>query len=370
MVVLDGLGDVLGGQYGMELSVAAEHGTFLHNLLHHRPVVCIRLVETLCLVLHLQHVGLLHPLVVEFHLLLVLLDLVEALCRHGMQSHCLPYVLLREGVLAIEVEAQHVAVGDAAGKGVFVQHVAEDHLGGHLAVCVLGEDGCAREAEEHGTGEGVLDGEEHAAAAFLAAARHAAVAFVHDEHHPLVVDFRDGGLRHMVLVRDTAHLLDGGDDEVLVLVVARQHTDEVFRVFGVEHVVVGIGKATVFVCALRAQFYAVEQEHHLVGIACLGYELCRLERGHGLARPRGVPDESATMVVVVPVGGAHLFPYLRHGEILIAAQHLQRLVLVVGDAVVAYQLVCHRDGEQVGSYALPVVHLLVVEVCPMEIEAG
>ena len=72
--------------------------------------------------------------------------------------------------------------------------------------------------------------------------------------------------------------------------------------------------------------------------------------------------------MVVPVSGTHPLPNLGHSKILIAAKHLQRLVLIVGNAVVAYHLVGHGDREQVGTDALPVVHLLIVEVCPMEVE--
>ena len=142
---------------------------------------------------------------------------------------------------------------------------------------ILRENRCASKAKEHGTRKGVLDCQEHTAAALLAATRHTAVALVYDEHHALVVDFCNGGLRHMVLVCDTTHLLYRGDDKILVLVVALQHTNEVLRVLRVEHIIVGIGKSTIFVGTLRTQLDAVEQEYYFVGITGLCYELCRLE---------------------------------------------------------------------------------------------
>ena len=80
---------------------------------------------------------------------------------------------------------------------------------------ILRENRRAGKAKEHSTRKGVLDCQEHTAAALLAATRHTAVTLVYDEHHALVVDFCNGGLWHMVLVCDTTHLLYRGDDKIL-----------------------------------------------------------------------------------------------------------------------------------------------------------
>ena len=81
-----------------------------------------------------------------------------------------------------------------------------------------------------------------------------------------------------------------------------------------------------------------------------------------------MPDESAPVQMVVPVSFLHHVAYLAHGKILVAAQHLQGLVLVVGNGVESHHLMGHRDGEQIGSHLLPVAHYGVVEVFPMEVE--
>ena len=81
-----------------------------------------------------------------------------------------------------------------------------------------------------------------------------------------------------------------------------------------------------------------------------------------------MPDVASLVVVVVPVCLAHTLPYFCGCKILVRAKHLQCLVLVIGNGVITQHLVSHRDRQQVGSYALPVVYLLVVEVCPMEVE--
>ena len=72
--------------------------------------------------------------------------------------------------------------------------------------------------------------------------------------------------------------------------------------------------------------------------------------------------------MVVPVGFLHHVAYLAHGKILVAAQHLQGLVLVVGNGVESHHLMGHRDGEQIGCHLLPVAHYGIVEVFPMEVE--
>ena len=81
-----------------------------------------------------------------------------------------------------------------------------------------------------------------------------------------------------------------------------------------------------------------------------------------------MPDVATPVQVVVPVGLLHPVADLAHGKILVAAENLQRLVLVVGNGVEAHHLMRHRDGEQVGGHLPPVAHDDVVEVFPMEIE--
>ena len=70
--------------------------------------------------------------------------------------------------------------------------------------------------------------------------------------------------------------------------------------------------------------------------------------------------------MVVPVGVVHTVGDACHGEILVGAQHLQRVVLVVGNGVVAHHLMGHRYGEQGGGHPAVVALHGVVEVFPVE----
>ena len=81
-----------------------------------------------------------------------------------------------------------------------------------------------------------------------------------------------------------------------------------------------------------------------------------------------MPDIATSVQVVVPVGLLHPVAYLTHGIVLVAAEHLQSLVLVVGNGVESHHLMSHGYGEQVCGHLSPVVHDDVVEVFPMEIE--
>ena len=341
----------------------------------HRPAV---------LRVALRHLELVDKAVVDFGQFFVLVDelliFLHRLFRDSflrialfelqvdlMESHQFAQLVIVVGVHHIRVEAQHVAVGDAAGNRVFVQHVAKERLGGNLVLGILFKHGRAREAEEQRTGEGVLDADEHVA-------EHTAVALVDDEHQPLLADLVEQFLGDGSAVRDgcpllqVAHLLDGGDNEAVVVVYALQFGEQHGGVCRVLYLIALARKAPVFVERLQRQFDAVEQEYHLVGISALGNQLRALERRHRLARTRGVPDVAAPVQVVVPVGLLHPVADLAHGKILVAAEHLQRLVLVVGNGVEAHHLMRHRDGEQVGGHLPPVTHDDVVEVFPMEIE--
>ena len=54
--------------------------------------------------------------------------------------------------------------------------------------------------------------------------------------------------------------------------------------------------------------------------------------------------------------------------ILIGAQHLQCLVFIISYCVIAYQLVSHRNVQQFRCYLMPIEYLIIIEVCPMELE--
>ena len=84
-------------------------------------------------------------------------------------------------------------------------------------------------------------------------------------------------------------------------------------------------------------------------LRAFGYELCRLERCHGLARACRVPDVAATVLVFVPVSLLNHVAYFADSKILVTTEYLQRLVLVVDNGVEAHHLVSHRDRQQICS---------------------
>ena len=71
----------------------------------------------------------------------------------------------------------------------------------------------------------------------------------------------------MVVRVDTAHLLDGGDDQAVVLVVTFQLGDEIPCIIRVLDAVVLTGKSAVLVKGLHAELHTVKKEYDLVRIS-------------------------------------------------------------------------------------------------------
>jgi len=144
------------------------------------------------------------------------------------------------GLEVIDVEAQDVRVLDGVGDGVSVELLLEEVHGsphGGLFVfdplCggVLLEDGRAGEAEELGLGEELFDG-------LVVLAELRAVALVEDEDDAFVAKrfqlFLVGGSAVLflllvalaVFIQREAELLDGGDDDLVGVVVGEKTADE------------------------------------------------------------------------------------------------------------------------------------------------
>ena len=144
------------------------------------------------------------------------------------------------GLEVVDVEFEDIAVLDGVGYGVGVEFALEEVLRGaeRLDVVfdltdggVLREDRRAGEAEELGLGEKVLDD-------LVGLAELGAVALVKDEDHALVAErFKalfEGGLAVLVaglvvfagFVEGEAELLDGGDNDLVGVVVGDEATDK------------------------------------------------------------------------------------------------------------------------------------------------
>ena len=286
LVIGDGLGDVLRGQHGMELAVLTQFFSALHDIVGHHQVVLVTLVDVIgqigldaphrlaVLRVALRHLELVDKAVVDFGQFFILVDelqiFLHCLFRDGflriaflelqvdlMESHQFAQLVVIIRVHHVGVKTQHVAVGDAAGNRIFVQHVAKKRLGGNLVLGILFKHRRTCEAEEQRTREGVLDAEEHVA-------EHTAVALVDDEHQPLLADLVEQFLGDGSAVRDgcpllqVAHLLDRGDNEAVVVVYALQFGKQHRGVCRVLYLVALARKAPVFIERLQCQFDAIE----------------------------------------------------------------------------------------------------------------
>ena len=178
----------------------------------------------------------------------------------------------------IDVKLEDVLVLDGVGDGVFVQRLLENVFRGAVAGFltvdlfdggVLLEDGGAGEAEELGVGEKVFD-------RLMAVAELGAVALVKDNGHALI---GQGGQHFLVglllallatdvalagLVQGEAELLNGGDDDLVGLVVGKKAFNEG----------VGVGilldavllKFVEFLASLAVEVLTVDHEEAFVDI--------------------------------------------------------------------------------------------------------
>jgi hypothetical protein len=269
------------------------------------------------------------------------------------------------------VEAQDVAIVDGVGDGVGVQLLLEDVLGGgvgadgavHLDVAgVLLEDGRAGKAEQLRPGEERLDG-------LVVVAELGAVAFVEDDHQALVAQGGEpllvGALAPLAvllgllagLVQGQAELLDGGDDDLVGVVLGEQAA----------HQGLGVGvlldaaflKAVEFVAGLAVEVLAVDHEQTFFDVGVVLEQRGGLERGQRLAAAGGVPDVAVAPVLMDAVDdGLHGIDLVRpHDHELLFAGHQ--------DHVAADHLAESALGEELLGEGVQVGDLAVVGLRPL-----
>ena len=213
------------------------------------------------------------------------------------------------GLEVIHVEAKDVFVFDGVGDGVGVEFALEDILGGQEGLVVafdlpaggvFGKDRRAGKAEELGLGEEVLDG-------LVGLAELGAVALVEDEDHALVAEggelvavLGSASLRAVlvalaVFIQGETELLDGGDDDLVGVVVRDEAADERGGV-GVFFDAAFL-KAVELFAGLAVQVLAVDDEEALVDVGVELEQRGGLEGGEGLARAGGVPDVAVAAVL-------------------------------------------------------------------------
>ena len=219
----------------------------------------------------------------------------DGLLGDGLAGHRGGFPLFHLGFEVIDVELEHIAVFDGVSDGVFVQLLLEDVFGGPVAGdCavdllnggILLEDGGAGEAEELGVGEEVFD-------RLVVFAELGAVALVEDEGYALVGDGGEELLVALLLtllaaevalagfVEGDAELLNGGDDDLVGVVVGEEALDE--------GVGVGVFLDAVFLklvellAGLAVEVLAIDDEEAFVDVGVVLEEGGGLEGGEGLA---------------------------------------------------------------------------------------
>ena len=382
MVVIDGLRDGMRGEDRVELAESAQGRPVLLDIGHHLALVLghIALVgravlalghhalDTVAAIAHLveegRHRHLVHDLVVHALATRVAHHLLHRFRLRLVQGHSLTQVKLGIGCHGAGVESEHVAVTDTIGDAVAVELVTEHVGGGAQLLAVFLVDGRARKAEHQRPREHPLDGLH-----VLTEGR--TMALVHDEHDALLANRLQVARAHGILV-DVSHLLNGRDNECVGRVAAFQlRLQDIGALRGLNCLGI-VGEGTVLLERLRSQLYAIDQEHHFVGILRIGDELGALEAGHGLAAACGMPDEAALEALgppqLIAIDHRHAIGDAAGRVVLVAAHHLQHAVGIVGHGVIADKLVRHGDTQQMLDDLTPLIDGVVVKVGPMKLE--
>ena len=208
-----------------------------------------------------------------------------------------------------------------------MNHVAEYGFGHDFMLGVFFEHRCAREAEKQSSFERVLDTYQHIA-------EHTTMTFVYDEYQSFTVYQINVVLRNIFPSLDVRHLLNRSHNQSVIVIRTFEFTQQNSCILRILNRFIFSRKSTVFVQRLHAQFNAVQQEYYFVSIAGIGNELCRFETGHGLSGTSGMPHVSATMLMSIPVGFMCYVTNFAGCKILIATQHFQCLVLIVGNGII------------------------------------
>ena len=254
------------------------------------------------------------------------------------------------------MEAEDVLVLDGMGDGVFVQLALKGVGGGAeggLVVFDLNaggvflEDGRAGEAEELGAGEEVLDG-------LVVVAELGAVALVEDEDEALVaqrIEALGEGVAAMggpllvalaVFVQGEAELLDGGDDDLVRLVIGEHAADE-SRGVGI-FLDAAFLEAVELLARLPVEVLAVHDEEAFVDVFTVLEECGGLEGGKSLAAACGVPDVAVAVVLFDAVDNG------LDGVDLVWPHHEQFLLALDEDHVAAdHAAECALLEEAVGE---------------------
>ena len=127
-------------------------------------------------------------------------------------------------------------------------------------------------------------------------------------------------------------------------------------------------KRTIVIKGLTPQGFSVNQKYHLIGIMGTSNKLSGFEAGQRLSGASRMPDMPAQNVRVRPVLIRNLAGDACSGIILVAAHHLERVILRIRNRIKADECVCHWDVQELCDDILPIVDGFVIEIRPMEVE--
>ena len=258
----------------MELVAVTQHGELLDDVVYHLELMrclggVLRRAQEILDAFHPSprlvdlraHRCYVHVVVESLLLLRVAHYVVHGGGPRTFQGHSLAKLLVLVRCYHVRIEAEHVSIAYAVRDAVAVQTVAEDHGRGGALLLVLLLYGRAGEAEVQGVGKASADVLQHGAEG-------RAVALVQDENDALLGHAVELGLGDAALDEfDVAHLLDGGDDEgVLGVVAFHQLVPQNVGVLGCLYVVIVVSEGAVLLERLRAELYSVHEEHDLVGV--------------------------------------------------------------------------------------------------------
>ncbi len=218
-----------------------------------------------------------------------------------------------------------------------------------LSAGVLLENRCAGKAEQLSVGEKRLDG-------LMVVAELRAMAFVEDEDDALVAQWFQPLLVVALAgtIQRQAELLDGGDDDLVGIVVREQAAHQGFGV-GVLFDTAFLELVEFLVC-LPVEVFAVHHEQAFVDVRIVLEQGGGLERGERLAATGGVPDVAVAAVLADAIDN-------RFDRIDLIRPHHQEL-LFAGDQhhVAADHFAQRAFGEEGIGKAVQMGDLAVVHV--------
>ena len=231
------------------------------------------------------------------------------------------------GLEVIDVELEDVLILDGVGDGVGVEFLLEKIrsglVGGLLPLDleragVLLKDGRAGEAEELGLGEKLFDG-------LVVLSELGAVALVKNEDDALIPE------RHQLLlvvpfvgaIQGDAELLDGGDDDLVGVVIGEEAADEGGGVGVFLHA--AFLEFVELLARLAVEILAIHDEEAFLDIWVVLQERGGFKGGEGLAAAGGAPDVAVAAVLIDAVHDLlHLIDLVRahdHELLLASDEH-------------------------------------------------